>query len=508
MALIIAPTRELAAQIAGELTWLFAPLSVRITAVMGGVSFGLERRALSAGPLIVVGTPGRLVDHLTRGTLTADSLGVVVLDEADQMLDLGFRDELETILDRTPSSRQTLLVSATFAPNVLALAKRYQRDAFMVEGAKSGESNLDIAHVAHLVKTDERLAALRNILLLAPSERALVFVRTRDAATDVAQQLSDSGLAASSIRGDLDQRDRTRVLEAFRSGTVKTLVATDVAARGIDVPDVARVIHLDPPMDPESLIHRSGRTGRAGRKGTSVMFVAPNAYRHAVRLFRAARIEPSFQPPPSPSDVHAAADARLSLDLKESPRVNDERARALAQTLLATMDPTDLVAALLTRGPHLGPCAPSPVTIVPPPPPNDLPARRLGPNALAARMAHAPYRPLPSGEPREASSGYVPFRINWGERQGADARRLLAMLCRRGNVRGDEIGAIRVGTTFSTFEVKTPVAKDFEKSSRLPDKRDPHIRIALVDGPPQRPVRTPSREPIPARSDAIAGNQA
>ncbi|WP_437630493.1 DEAD/DEAH box helicase [Sorangium sp. So ce854] len=547
-AVIIAPTRELAAQIAGELGWLLAPLGARVACVTGGTSFGAEARSLRRDPLVIAGTPGRLVDHLERGTLDPRGVVALVLDEADQMLDLGFREELEAIAGRMPAERQTHLVSATFSREVRALADRFQRGAVSVQGTRPGAANGDIAHVAHLVLPAERDAALVNLLLLAPGERTLVFVRTREGAAELADKLTALGLPAGALSGDLEQRERTRTLDAFRSGAITTLVATDVAARGIDVPEVGRVIHADPPGDPEIYTHRSGRTGRAGRKGTSVLLVAPFAREHALRLLRRAGVEAAFRPAPSPDDVLRAADERLAAELAPARRdgvgagtgdgageAGEEAARErpaaateprlmeLAARLLADADATELVAALLARAKHTGPCAPQPVTAIAPPraepPPRD---RAAGPRGGAVHRGGAFHRggaghrgdavhrgdaghrgdavhrgdaghrggvahrgdaghrggPARRGDAEHAPRlPFVPFQVNWGERHGADPRRLLALVCRRGGVSSQQIGAIRIGSTASVVEVASPAAPEFARAVNQPDARDARIRI-------------------------------
>jgi ATP-dependent RNA helicase DeaD len=303
---------------------------------------------------------------------------------------------------------------------------------------------------------------------MVPGERALVFVRTREGAAELADHLSDLGLPARAIHGDLEQRDRTRTLGAFRSGAVPNLVATDVAARGLDVPDVTRVIHADPPGDAEVLTHRSGRTGRAGKKGTSVVLVPPPMRERVRAMLRRAGVEATWTAAPSAADVQRAADARLTAELtaEEAP---DARLLAVADRLLAARAPRELVALLLARAEHVVPCAPLEVTPILPPAPRAAhttppPARDGG-----ARTRHPP-----------AKAPFVPFRINWGERQGADPRRLLALVCRRGGIRGSDVGAIRIGPVHSTFEVAAPVAREFARAVREPDARDPRIHIAAV----------------------------
>lgn len=355
-ALLIAPTRELAAQIGAELSWLYADLAVTLTVVTGGTSVGRELRELSRNPTVVVGTPGRLCDHLTRGALDLSETEVVVLDEADQMFDLGFREALETLLGATPPTCQKHLVSATFPRAVHTLAARYQKNPALVAGTDPHKAHEDIEHVAHVIAARERYGALVNVLLMAPEERALVFVRTRAATSELAARLAKDGFRAAALSGELSQDERTRTLEAFRAGALHVLVCTDVAARGIDVPEVTRVIHGDLPDNGEVLTHRSGRTGRAGKKGTSIMLVPENQRGFAEMLLRSAGIYARLAPPPSPADVQRAAEARLVENLSE-PTEGERPYAALAARLIEKLGAQEAVEALLGRSGFEGPCA-------------------------------------------------------------------------------------------------------------------------------------------------------
>jgi len=246
--LVLVPTRELAMQVRDELSWLFAGIpGLGIEVVIGGTSIGLERRALSRRPRVVVGTPGRTLDHLKSGALDCSRVEHVVLDESDRMLDMGFREELEAILEKMPSERRTHLVSATFAAGVRKLADRFQKKVLQIEGTRLGAANRDIEHVAHLVDRHGIYPAVVNLLLLNEGGRCLIFVERRVDASSLAEKLSADGFPVQSFSGELPQAQRTRTLNAFRDGTMKTLVSTDVAARGIDVPDIELVIHADVP---------------------------------------------------------------------------------------------------------------------------------------------------------------------------------------------------------------------------------------------------------------------
>ena len=551
-ALVITPTRELANQVQKELSWLYADAPLRIAVVIGGTSFGVESRSLRRGADVVVGTPGRLLDHLARATIDPRGVGVVVLDEADQMLDLGFREELENILEKLPKERRTHLVSATFSREVRDLAARYQHDAAGVEGTRLGVANVDIAHVVHTIVGRQRDDVVINLLLLAPGEATLIFTRTRVDASEMAQRLATEGFSAAALTGEMEQRDRTRTVDAFRDGSLQVLVATDVAARGLDLPEVSRVIHADPPNDPDAYTHRSGRTGRAGRKGTSIMLVPPAGREHAMRLLRRARVEATFEPAPSGAMVAKAIEARLVAQLGAPGEGEDEpRVQKLADALLAAHPPRTVVVRLLamlrsrfptprevatidtrpsrddprdgrgrrpsgydrdrerdvrppvrdTRTYERGPIERGPAERGPtergPAERGPTERRTFEPSAPAPRAfprferpleRPADDRPIPLPEhrperPRDRTRAaadhgvHVPFRVSWGSEGGADARRLMALVCRRGEIRGHDVGAIEVGTGWSRVEVATDVAEDFAKNARRYDPRDPKILI-------------------------------
>jgi ATP-dependent RNA helicase DeaD len=465
VALIIAPTRELATQLGRELTWLYAPWKKGVLAVTGGTSVQDEQHRLSRRPAVVVGTPGRLLDHLRRGSLRLDALATLVLDEADEMLDMGFEEELDAILTFAPAERRTHLVSATFGHRVARVAARVQRDAVSIEGTPLGAANEDIDHVVTVVEPRDRESALVNVLLRHPDDKTLVFVRTRVETQELSSRLAELGFAARALSGEMTHRERTAVFEDFRSGNLRILVATDVAARGLDVADIARVVQMDLPENADVLTHRGGRTGRAGRRGENLMLIAPRSRRVVESLLDAARVEARFAAPPTPAEIADAADARLGAAIKADAAAtddtahagtkHDERTRALAAQLLAENDPHALVAALLNRLEHRGPCA----------------AREIQPIRVAAPNRAAPR------DRNKLNKRFVPFQVSWGARRGADARRLLALVCRRGRLGRDDVGAIRINRDSAVVEVAEPLAASFEDAVRQKDPRDPHVRF-------------------------------
>ena len=354
-ALVIVPTRELATQVRGELAWLLADTRLRLASFTGGTPVSGDLRTLERGVDVVIGTPGRLVDLLRRERLPLGGLKAVVLDEADEMLDLGFREDLETILKAAPAERRTLLLSATIPPEIRAMAKRFQRDAVAIDprrsqpgGAAPSQAHDDISYVAHLVSGGDRLGAVVNVLRASDSERAIVFVTTREAVADLHAALVARGFAATAISGDRAQAERDRALDQLRRGEVRILVATNVAARGLHLPDVDLIVHADLPLNAESLTHRSGRTGRAGRKGTAVIISTPAERRKAERLLMSAHVKPVWTPLPSREAIAAAARERLATELL-APVVGDEPALAEGADALALRLEAELPAPALIR---------------------------------------------------------------------------------------------------------------------------------------------------------------
>ena len=532
-AILITPTRELAMQVCGELSWLFAKVpGVEVEVVTGGVDIRGDRRRLAKRPQILVATPGRLLDHIRAGAVDCSDVAHVVLDEADQMLDMGFRDELDAIVAELPAERRSHLVSATFPKAVKELARRFQGESVSIQGTSLGAANQDIETYAYLVSPHNLYPALVNLLLLAHGRRCLVFVQRRVDAAELSSKLAGDGFSALPLSGDLSQAQRTRTLDAFRHGIVNTLIATDVAARGIDVPDIATVIHADLPGDAANFTHRSGRTGRAGRKGQSLLLVPHRAERRVEMLLREAKVEATWTQVPSPKQVRKALAKRLRRQLHlrlmiDAARSEAEAARAeldegegegverepveieiegaaeldgpelepigeaeleYAAKLLGDHDPQRLVATLLAMAtPQLPrePMAPGPA-----------PARddRRGPRDRNDRFERGGDRPerfdrgdrseRPRGRERgSAQDGgpYVKFEINWGQHSGATPGRILAHVCRRGGITSQAIGAVEIGRRSTHFAVAEDVAADFAAKAAAPDKRDPKLHIRRVD---------------------------
>ncbi|MCU1298201.1 MAG: helicase, partial [Acidobacteriaceae bacterium] len=347
-ALIVAPTRELALQVQRELEWLFAETGARVVSCVGGMDIPREQRNLAQGAHIVVGTPGRLADHLDNRRLDLSQIRAVVLDEADEMLDLGFREELETLLDATPPDRRTLLFSATLPKPILGLAKRYQRNALRLALSAENEPHGDIEYRAFPIRPRDSEHAVVNSLRYFDARGALVFCSTREAVRHLHANLQERGFSAVALSGELTQHERTKALQALRDGRARVCVATDVAARGLDMPDLGLVIHADLPQNREALLHRSGRTGRAGRKGLSVMLVPAPRRRAAERLLAGAKIKANWSPAPSADAIRARDEEMLVQEITALAATPAEEDLAAGRTLLAQRSPEE-VAAVLVR---------------------------------------------------------------------------------------------------------------------------------------------------------------
>ena len=438
-ALVIAPTRELALQVQRELEWLYAGAKARVVSCVGGMDPRREQRALAAGAQIVVGTPGRLRDHLERGQLDLSTLKAVVLDEADEMLDLGFREELEALLDAAPPERRTLMFSATLPKPILALARRYQKDAVRIAVGGSERGHGDIEYRAIAIAPNDVEHATVNLLRFFEPGSALVFCSTREAVRRLHANLSERGFSAVALSGELTQNERANALQSLRDRRARVCIATDVAARGIDIPDLELVIHAELPNDAQGLQHRSGRTGRAGRKGISAILVPYPRRRRAEAMLRTAGIVAEWQSAPTAEDIKGKDQERLIAELRPDGDI-DEDDLAVARVLLSGENPEVVVAALVRAQRGRLPAA------------EDLAAS--GPEPA----------PVATDQPRPGFEDTAWYSMDIGRNRNAEARWLLPMICRRGHITKREIGAIRIFDRETRFEIVRKVAERFEET--------------------------------------------
>jgi ATP-dependent RNA helicase DeaD len=477
LALIIAPTRELALQVHRELIWLYGPAGARVVSCVGGMDVRREQRALEDGCHIVVGTPGRLRDHLERGRLDTSKMKVVVLDEADEMLDLGFREDLEFILDATPEERRTLLFSATLPKNIVALARRYQRDAHRIDTLVANQPHGDIEYRAIRCAPNEVELATVNVLRFYESRGAMVFCHTREAVRHLHASLLERGFSAVALSGELSQSERSHALQALRDGRARVCVATDVAARGIDLPNLELVIHVDLPNDHETLLHRSGRTGRAGRKGVCAMMVPYTRRRKAERLIDMAGIDVTWAAPPSAEEVRVRDRERLMHDPMFTEETTEEDL-AIARMLLAEKSAEDIANALARF--HRA-RLPAPEEIFDPGPDRG-PRERKDKRERETDRAHGG-RDKGRGSDGDSygSEDMVWFRMSVGRRNNADPRWLLPIICRLGHVTKKEIGSIKIFDRETKFQIAQSHAPKFAAATRKANDED--IRIEPAEGP-------------------------
>ncbi|MCV0383902.1 MAG: DEAD/DEAH box helicase [Erythrobacter sp.] len=482
LALVIAPTRELALQVSRELDWLYRPTSARIASCVGGMNAQQERRALRGGATIVVGTPGRLRDHLERGALDLSGLGAVVLDEADEMLDMGFREELEHILDATPDGRRVLMFSATMPRPIEAMARRYQHEALRIATAGAARGHGDIAYQAVTVSPSEIENAVVNLLRYHEAETAILFCATREKVRHLHATLQERGFGVVALSGEHSQSERNQALQALRDGRARVCVATDVAARGIDLPGLSLVIHVEIPRDAETLQHRSGRTGRAGRKGIAVILVPYPRRKRVESMLRHAKINAEWVPAPDRDAIIAQDRARL-LDALMQPVEASDADRELAETLLEKRSAAEIATMLVQA--HR--------------------ARMPEPEELLVNSAEA-HRNAQKEKHRPGFDDVVWFRMDIGRRQNADPRWVLPILCRRGHVTRNEIGAIRIAQHETHFQIPSNVADNFARAAARTagdDGDGSDLTIERSNAPPRAEARVNKGKKRPANRPAL-----
>ena len=492
LGLVIAPTRELAIQVQRELDWLYAAAGVRTATCVGGMDMRNERRALERGAHLVVGTPGRLRDHITKGSLDLSAMRAVVLDEADEMLDLGFREDLEFILAAAPDERRTLMFSATVPRAIADLARTYQRDAVRVAATASTQQHADIEYQMMIVRRDEREHAIINTLLRSDSGSALVFCHTREAVRHLTARLVNRGFSVVALSGELAQSERSSALQAMRDGRARVCVATDVAARGIDLPNLDLVIHADVPSNPETLLHRSGRTGRAGRKGVCVLIVPEHRRGAASRVLSLARLTATICGAPGIAEIEAHYRRQILDAALSAPPVDDVEAPFVAE-LLERLSPEQLATAYMRHQ-----LAARPV-------PEDLSPIPVTPMARQPRRDRRSEDGPHEGPRQRAPRGPdmvdgVRFRVSLGRKQRADPKWLLPMICKAGGVTKRAVGSIRIDDVETRFEIASDQAEAFAQHLTRKGSVERGIIIEPVGNAPQRREDTrfqdrPARKP-------------
>ncbi|WP_439622714.1 DEAD/DEAH box helicase [Gemmata sp.] len=452
-ALILVPTRELAMQVAEAVHKYGRALGVRVLPIYGGQAMGQQLRALERGVEVVVATPGRALDHVRRGTLALANVTAVVLDEADEMLDMGFAEDIEAILSGTPKGRQTMLFSATLPPRIAAIAERHLTDPVRVnvarEAVPTGEAP-KVRQTAYIISRQHKLAALGRVLDLEAPAAALVFCRTRTEVEELTEALAARGYRPEALHGGMAQDQRDRVMRLFRAGTADLLIATDVAARGLDVEHLTHVVNFHVPCDVEAYVHRIGRVGRAGREGVAITLAEPREHRMLRNIERATgqRIEAARLP--TVADLRAR---RLELTreaLRGAIVEGDlDRFRVVVEALSAEFDVMDvaLAAVKLAHRAEGGDVEDADIPVAPPP--QDQRFERGGPGP-----GSGPRRPGPRGP----APGMARLFIGLGREAGITPRDLVGAIANEAGLPGRDISGIEVTDRFSLVEVPEEAA--------------------------------------------------
>ena len=452
-ALILVPTRELCMQVAAAVGRYGKPLGITVQPVYGGAGFADQVRAIRNGVDVVVATPGRALDHLRRGTLKLDGVQAAVLDEADEMLDMGFAEDIETLLSATPAGRQTMLFSATMPPRIAGIAGRHLSDPVRVEVARpvvaAGQAH-KVRHTAYVVPRDFKTLALARILEAENPAAALVFCRTRVEADGVADALAACGHRSEVLHGGLSQELRDRVMKKFRDGAANLLVATDVAARGLDISHLSHVVNFGVPQAAETYVHRTGRVGRAGREGIAITVAEPRernglrqCERSVGRAIEAGRV-------PTPADLRAKRLDRTRASLREALAAGGlDEFRAAVAPLLAEFPPADVAAATLALYSRLGRSDDDNIEI-----PSLAPAR---PEPRPARGAG--FGPPGGGRPPQPQRpGMARVYVGAGRFDRFGPRELVDALGHEVGLAPRDVGSIDVAERFSLVEVPGEIA--------------------------------------------------
>ena len=495
-ALVLAPTRELALQVAEAFgRYAHHIPGLHVLPIYGGQSYGVQLSALRRGAHVIVGTPGRVIDHLEKKTLDLSQLRFLVLDEADEMLQMGFQEDVETILATTPEDKQVALFSATMPAQIRRISKKYLTDAAeitvtnrTVTAANTRQRYITVGH-------QQKLDALTRVLEVESFEAMIVFVRTKQATEELAERLRSRGFSAAAINGDLAQAQRERTIGQLRSGALDILVATDVAARGLDVERISHVVNYDIPTDSESYVHRVGRTGRAGRSGEALLFVTPRERHLLTSIERATRQPITEMPLPSVDDVNSTRVTKFTDSISENldsaevgafRRLVDEYSR---EHNVPMVDVAAALAVMSQAGKRflLPPDAP-----MPPPSarrPNGRPDRHEGPRERGARSA-----PRVAGAKRQRGDApMATYRISVGRRHKVQPGAIVGAIANEGGLGRSDFGHIDIQADHTLVELPANLSRETVEAllnTRISGKL---IRLTKTDSAPPAAGSFPKR---------------
>ena len=480
MAVVLVPTRELAIQVSEAIFRYGRGMGARVVALYGGQPIFRQLQALSRGVDVVVGTPGRIQDHLQRDSLDVTGVRMVVLDEADEMLDMGFAEDIEAILDRMPGERQTVLFSATMPPRIEQVARRHQREPVRIRIAAAAPATGEaprVRQVAYVVPRSHKPAALGRVLDIEAPTAALVFCRTRVEVDQLTDTLIARGYRAEALHGGMTQEQRDKVMSRLRSGAAELLIATDVAARGLDVDVLTHVVNYDVPSAPESYVHRIGRVGRAGREGVAITLAEPRERRLLGNIERLTRQPIAVEPVPSVADLRARQMELTLSALRVALEADDEELdpfRTAVRSLRSEYDEIDVAAAAL-RLVHEAHGSTTEEPEIP-----DLSVSKQGPD-----------RDRPSAAKQDGPTGKIYIAV--GKHHRIRPADLVGAIANETHLNGKQIGPIYVAEKFSTVGVPerdVDTVIDALKRSTIKGKR-PEIRRYVEGGGDPRQQHRP-----------------
>ena len=456
--LILVPTRELAVQVAQAVHRYGKQMGVGVLPIYGGQSFQQQLKVLKRGVDVVVATPGRALDHIRRGTLHLSKLKALVLDEADEMLDMGFAEDLEAILAEVPAERQTLLFSATLSPRIDGIAAKYLRNPIEVRiKAEEGQGDIPLVRqTAYLVRRPHKLAALGRVLDLESPDATLVFCRTRNDVDELVEALNGRGYRAEAMHGGMSQEERDRVMKKLRGGSVDLLVATDVAARGLDIAHLTHVINYEVPSAPKSYVHRIGRVGRAGREGVAITLAEPREHRLLKNIERLTKQKITVAPLPTVADLQTRRLELTRASVRESiVEGGMERFRVVVEALSDEFDLFDIALGAIKMG-HEATLTGAEGDD------QEIPVEKY---VKEKKRPDNGYSPGKRGQSR-TGGGVTRLFIGVGRSAGVRPKDLVGAITGESGIRGSQIGSIQISERFSLVEVSDHVADQVMQALR------------------------------------------
>jgi len=473
-ALVLVPTRELAVQVAQAVHRYGKELGVEVLPIYGGQSFQQQLKVLKRGVDVVVATPGRALDHIRRGTLALKGLKVLVMDEADEMLDMGFAEDIEAILAEVPARRQTLLFSATLAPRIATIAQKHLKDPVEVRISADTEGEGDvplIRQVAYLVRRPHKLAALGRVLDLESPEAALVFCRTRNEVDELVEALAGRGYRAEALHGGMSQEERDRVMKKLRGGSADLLVATDVAARGLDISHLTHVVNYDLPSAPKSYVHRIGRVGRAGREGVAITLAEPREHALLRNIEQVTRQKITVASVPTVADLQARRLELTRAAVRESILEGGlERFRVVLESLADEFDLYDIALGALKMG-HEATVTGS-----------EGDEEEIPQEEPFREKVHGERGPARGRRGQARLAGVTRLFIGAGRSAGIRPQDLVGAIAGEAGVSGRQVGAIQISERFSLVEVADDVAQHVVQALRATTIKGKKVTVRLDRG--------------------------